>query len=169
VAGTWTSRPGRPRLHPLHPDLEPLAFLLGDWAGEGAGTYPTDIRDFRYHEQVRFWEGGKPVLLYTQRTTDLDDGAPLHTEMGFWRPVGPDRVEVVISHPTGHAEVSAGTVDDHRIELATTAVTATATAKEVTAVERTFTVEGDTLTYALRMAAVGRPMTPHLEATLHRS
>lgn len=154
---------------PLHPALEPLAFLLGDWAGTGAGSYPTDIRDFRYREEVRFWHGGKPVLLYTQRTVDLDDGAPLHAEMGFWRPQPDGRVEVVISHPTGHAEVSAGSVVDGRVELATTAVTATVTAKEVTAVERTFTVAGDELAYELRMAAVGRPMTHHLAATLRRA
>ncbi len=153
----------------MHPDLEPLAFLLGEWAGEGEGAYPTDIRDFRYREEVRFWEGGKPVLLYTQRTVDLDDGAPLHAEMGFWRPKGEGRVEVVISHPTGHAEVSSGTVDGQRIALASTAVTATATAKEVTAVERSFTVDGDVLHYELRMAAVGQPMTDHLTATLHRA
>jgi THAP4-like, heme-binding beta-barrel domain len=118
---------------------------------------------------VRFWEGGKPVLLYTQRTVDLDDGAPLHAEMGFWRPVGDGRLEVVISHPTGHAEVSAGTVDGTRVELASTEVVATATAKEVTGVERSFTVDGDELRYELRMAAVGEPMTAHLTATLHRS
>ena len=75
----------------------------------------------------------------------------------------------MISHPTGHAEVSAGSVVDGRVELATTAVTATGTAKEVTAVERTFTVAGDELAYELRMAAVGRPMTHHLAATLRRA
>ena len=153
----------------LHPVLEPLAFLLGEWTGEGAGSYPTDIRDFRYREEVRFWHGGKPVLLYTQATTDLDDGTPLHTEMGFWRPQPDGRLEVVISHPTGHAELSSGTVADGLVELATTAVAATATAKEVAAVDRTFRVVGDTLDYELRMAAVGRPMTHHLAATLTRA
>ena len=153
----------------LHPLLDPLAFLLGDWVGEGEGSYPTDIRDFRYREETRFWHGGKPVLLYSQRTTDLDDGAPLHSEMGFWRPQPEGRLEVVISHPTGHAELSAGTVADGVIELASTSVTATATAKEVTAVERRFQVSGDVLAYTLAMAAVGQPMTHHLAATLDRA
>ena len=43
------------------------------------------------------------------------------------------------------------------------------TAKQVDATERRISVDGDTMRYEVHMAAVGEPMTPHLEATLHRS
>ena len=43
------------------------------------------------------------------------------------------------------------------------------TAKRVDATERRISVDGDTMRYDVHMAAVGLPMTHHLEATLHRS
>ena len=43
------------------------------------------------------------------------------------------------------------------------------TAKQVDATERRISVDGDTMRYEIHMAAVGEPMTPHLEATLHRT
>ncbi len=157
---------------PLHPDIEPLAFLLGTWRGEGAGEYPT-IASFRYGEEVRFGHAGKPFLAYTQRTWDLDDERPLHAESGYWRPVpGPDgwpRLEVVVAHPTGLLEMQGGTLAGHRIELQSLTVVGTPTAKEVRAVDRVVDVDGDELRYTLAMAAVGLPMTHHLAATLHRA
>ena len=149
----------------LPPALEPLACLLGEWVGEGEGEYPT-IEGFGYHEEIRFWHVGKPFLAYTQRTRHAEDGRPLHAEMGYLRPVGADGVELALAHPTGITEISTGTVIGQRIDLATTTVGMTPTAKEVTAVERTIEVDGVRLPYSLRMAAVGQPLKHHLYASL---
>lgn len=153
---------------PLHEALTPLAFLLGTWEGEGAGEYPT-ITPFRYREQVAFTHVGKPFLAYTQRTWALDDGRPLHSETGYLRHTGEGAVELVLAHPTGIVEVYAGEVDATSLRLATATVATTPTAKRVDALERNFRLDGDELTYAVRMAAVGLPLTHHLAATLRRT
>ncbi len=69
----------------------------------------------------------------------------------------------------GLVEIAEGVVDGGELLVASTAIVGTTTAKEVTATERRYRVDGDTLTYELAMAAVGQPLLPHLRATLQRS
>lgn len=152
----------------LHPQLAPLAGLVGTWSGRGHGDYPT-IEAFEYDETVTFAHTGKPFLTYQQSTRAPEDGRSLHAETGYWRLPAPDRVEVVLAHPTGITEVQEGSFDGRRLRLTSTAVARTATAKEVQALARDLELDGDVLRYELRMAAVGHPMTWHLRAELHRS
>ena len=161
----------------LHPSLVHVAGLLGTWTGTGEGEYPT-IEPFRYVESITFGHVGKPFLAYVQRTRSLGEdgrpGTPLHAETGYWRFPGPGGVEVVMSHPTGITEIEQGslTIGDDRvivIELATSTIGLSSTAKSVTAVERTFRLDGDRLDYTLRMAAVGQPLHHHLAASLSRT
>lgn len=156
---------------PVHPDLAMLAPLLGAWAGEGEGRYPT-IEPFRYREQAWFTHVGKPFLAYRHGTVNLATDQPAHAESGYLRVVGAGQVELVLVHPTGIVELSEGEVvvqpDGLALHLLTTAVPRTATAKEVTSVERRISVVGDTLRYQVSMGAVGRAHQHHLAAELHR-
>ncbi len=152
----------------VHDLADLTARLAGTWSGSGQGSYPT-IEPFAYFETITVEPvPGKPFLVYEQRTKSADDGRPLHRETGFWRVPAPGHVEVVLAHPTGIVEVEEGTFDEHRISLHTTGMVMTTTALKVTGLERTFYFEGDVLRYTLRMAAVGQPMTHHLEAELRR-
>jgi hypothetical protein len=152
----------------LNPALEQVAFLLGTWRGEGSGQYPT-MQPFRYREEIRFSHTGKTFLVYTQRTEAMDDGRPLHTEAGYLRMVGGDRAELVIAQPTGYAEIEVGKVQGKRIDLESTRVARTPTAKPVTAVARSFWLEDELLRYELRMAMSDGPLVLHLKASFSRA
>lgn len=159
--------------------LLPLSWLLGRWAGVGLGQYPT-IEDFRFGQEVSFSTDGRPFLSYWSRSWLLDEAGervrPLATETGFWRPRPDNHVEVVMSHPTGYAEVwygrieitgiEATTITGARAELRTDLVARTESAKEYNAGHRLYgLVEGELL-WTYDMAAVGHALTNHLSARL---
>jgi len=161
-----------------HPAIAPLSFLLGRWAGTGKGDYPT-IEAFDFIQELAFTHIGKPYLIYTSRSWRMEKdedgtpakGAPLAVEAGFWRPQPDNRVEVLLTHPTGITEIYLGEVTGTRIEMATDAVARTESAKPYTAGHRLYGLvdslhrpgEKD-LAYAFDMAAMGQPLQPHLWA-----
>lgn len=155
----------------LHPDLAALAPLLGTWAGQGSGNYPT-IPPFDYLEEVVFGHVGKPFLAYGQKTKAVADGKPLHAETGYLRVPQPGRVELVLAHPSGITEIEVGTYsvtgDLIEMQMSTTTVGLTPSAKEVTALGRSFRIDGDELSYTVQMGAVGQPLQDHLAAVLRR-
>ena len=195
---------------PLHPACEPLAALLGFWRGRGQGSYP-NVKPFAYLEEVSFAHVGKPFLVYSQKTVNPETNQPMHSEFGYWRPVGDGSLEVVLIHPTGVTEVTEGSFQEIEaeseqvgaernfeqarteangpqrnlmIQLRSTSIGLTGTAKEVTQLNRVFTLDtgsGDLgsgnpgsgltatkLSYRLEMAAVGQPLQFHLMAELEK-
>jgi hypothetical protein len=157
----------------VHNDLEELAFLIGDWEGQGTGKYPT-IENFGYHERVSIKVPfGKAFLVYGQQTWRT--GAPgspkhaMHTESGYIRPAGPGFVEFVIAQPTGIVEIHHGTVIGTTLALSATTVATTETATRVRSIDRNITVAGATMVYQVLIGAVGQDHQTHLEASLDRA
>jgi THAP4-like, heme-binding beta-barrel domain len=151
----------------LHPDLRPLAFLLGRWQGDGNGHWP-GAGGFRYEEEMTFEHVGDPFLLYSQRSWRLEDGEPLHFERGFLRPAGEGRVELTLAHPLGIVEVAEGPVREAVIDVSSTALALTSTGSPVTELRRRIEVRHDTMAYELRMAMREVPLTRHLKGELRR-
>lgn len=150
----------------IHSAIDRLQFLLGTWHGHGRGAYPT-IESFTYEETVIFGHSGKAFISYTQ-STRAKDGAPLHAETGYIRPVEDGTVELLIAQPTGVTEIHAGRQDGSRLEFASSAIGLSATAMQVDRVGRMIEVRGDTMTNNLEMAAVGESFQWHLGAELTR-
>jgi hypothetical protein len=140
---------------------------VGTWTGEGLGQYPT-IQSFAYCEEVRFTHVGKPHLAYAQRTWSPQDEIPLHSEVGYWRPLSDGGLEVVLAHPFGVVEISEGRVDGSELEVNSRALLATTTGSEVDAIRRRVRIEGDQLIYTVDMAASGQRLQRHLRAELRR-
>jgi hypothetical protein len=153
--------------HDVHPDLRELSFLLGTWRGTGEGEWPRG-EPFTYGEELTFEHAGEPYLMYSQRSWSLEDEEPIHFERGFVRPAGPARVELVLAHPLGIAEVAEGTVRDGVIEVSTTSVTLTGTAKAVTELTRRLEMVDGELRYELHMAMHDIALTSHVRSRLAR-
>lgn len=156
----------------LHPDCAPVAWLLGTWRGNGHGDYP-GIEKFQFTQELVFAHDGRPFFHYFSRTWVIDDNGDKirdgALETGFLRARPGRKLELLLAHPTGFAEVWYGEAEDARFELVTDAVVRTESAKEVNGGKRLYGyVEGDLL-YAYDMAAMGHPLQPHLWARLQRA
>lgn len=155
----------------LHPDCGPVAWLLGTWAGNGHGDYPT-IDGFEFGQEVIFTHDGRPFFHYLSRAWIIDeDGEKVRDaalETGFLRCRPGAEVELLLTHNTGFVETWHGSAAGAKLDLITDAVVRTESAKEYTAGKRLYgNVEGDLL-YAFDMAAMGQPLQPHTWARLQR-
>jgi hypothetical protein len=96
----------------------------------------------------------------------------LHSEQGFLRVIDDKNLEMVVAQPTGIVEVHSGFYASNPnscvIDLHSTHVAATSTAKPVEQVNRLLRIADDMMTYDLSMAAVGKPIQQHLKASLER-
>ena len=155
----------------LHPELLPLAWLLGAWHGNGRSEYP-DTEPFAFEQDVAFTHDTRDFLHYFSQTWVTDEAGertgPGHLETGFLRAVGDSKVELLLAHPTGYAEIWYGEIDGPRLTMATDLVARTVAASEYTAGQRMYGLVEGTLMYAIDAAAGGHPMQSQLWGKLNR-
>lgn len=155
----------------MHPDLAPLAWLIGRWEGAGVVGYPT-IESANFGQEIECSHDGRPFLHWHSRTWLLDDAGnkvrPLATETGFWRPQPNDEVELLLTHPTGFVEMYYGTTSPAKVELRTDSVLRSSQAKEYTAGHRLYGLVEGSLMWVMEMAAMGQPLQSHVSAELKR-
>jgi hypothetical protein len=156
----------------LHPDLMPLAWLVGTWRGKGRGEYP-NIEGFQFAQEVSFNHDGRAFLNYFSRSWIIDKNdeivRPAASEVGFWRIKEKNVLEVLLAHNTGIAEGWVGLVQGAKIQLAMDQGYSSPTAKIVTAGSRLYgLVEGELFT-SYDMAAQGQTLQAHLWSSLERS
>ena len=156
----------------LHPDLMPLAWLVGTWRGKGRGEYP-NVPGFQFAQEVSFNHDGRAFLNYFSRSWIIDENdeiiRPAASEVGFWRIKEKNVLEVLLAHNTGIAEGWVGLVQGAKIQLAMDQGYSSPTAKIVTAGSRLYgLVEGELFT-SYDMAAQGQNLQAHLWSSLERA
>ena len=155
----------------LHPDLMPLAWLIGTWRGKGRGEYP-NISGFQFAQEVSFNHDGRAFLNYFSRSWIINENdeivRPAASEVGFWRVKENNVLEVLLAHNTGIAEGWVGVVKGAKIQLEMDQGYSSPTAKIVTAGSRLYgLVEGELFT-SYDMAAQGQTLQAHLWSSLER-
>jgi hypothetical protein len=162
----------------LHPDLVPLAFLLGNWTGAGVaaldGGEGTGEENRNFGQEVSFRHDGRPFLEYVSHTWALDGEGrktdPLETESGFWRVDAERNVEVVMIRDQGVAEVWYGVLADRKpqIDLATDAIARTPSAGEYSGGKRLYGYVNGDLMWVGERSASGQPLRPYMSAQLKK-
>jgi hypothetical protein len=157
----------------LHPDLVPLAFLLGNWEGAGVFDFPGAEKS-NFGQEVTFTHDGRDFVEYVSHTWVLDrEGRkvrPLESEMGYWRIRKDRKVEVVMVRDQGIAEVWYGELADKKpqIDLATDAVARTEVSRPYSGGKRLYGYVNGDLMWVGEKAAPDVPLRPYMSAHLKR-
>ncbi|MEY4379990.1 MAG: hypothetical protein RLZZ378_393 [Actinomycetota bacterium] len=155
----------------LHPDLMPLAWLLGSWRGKGRGEYPT-TEPFLFSHEVVFNHDGRNFLNYFSRSWIINaDNEVIRqgaSEVGFWRIRDKNVIEVLLAHSTGIVEGWLGVANNAKIQLEMDQGYSAPSAKIVTAGSRLYGLVDGQLFTSYDMAAEGQTLQAHLWSSLER-
>jgi len=151
----------------LHPDLEALSWLVGNWTGKGRGLWSSEA-GFEFVDEMSFEHDGRPILVYHQRTSRTDR-VPSHAELGFVTPSSGGDFHWTIAEPNGITEVLVGRILEGSFELETTEIGHTPTTDNVTTVQRRLSpVDAGRLRVEVAIGVNGEPPAPHTESLLRR-
>ena len=112
----------------------------------------------------------KPNIYSILQKTRNEVKGPLHTETGFIR-VNNMSIEFILSHPFGVAEISEGTIKDNIIDVRTTSLSRTSSAKQpfVTSFSRYYKLEDNNkLVYDMYLGVNNEEEKHHLKAELYK-
>jgi len=158
----------------LHPDLVPLAFLLGRWTGAGVHDFP-GAEKCNFGQEVVFTHDGRPFLAYASRTWVLDAAGeqvrPLEDEVGYWR-IDPDRkVDVTTTRDEGVVEIWTGELAAGRpqIDLVTDTVARLPVAAGYSGGKRLYGYVGGDLMWVGEKATPAVPLRPYMSAHLKKA
>jgi hypothetical protein len=145
--------------------------LLGEWYGEGQAAGADG--DHRFGQWIRFSHDGRGFLAYESRTWRLTaDGqivGPDVREAGYWRPRGPDDVELLVATPDGLVEIYVGRARTTTSwELSSDVVARTPDAPDVVRAVRLYGIVEGALMYAVDRAGTDQPLRPTMSARLER-
>lgn len=155
----------------LHPDLNPLAWLVGTWRGNGHGEYPGTQR-FDFQQEVTFSHDGRPFLTYFSRSWIINEKNEITStatsETGFWRVKPNNQLEVILAHSTGIAEGWVGVFDGPKIQLVMDHSYSAPSAKSINEGQRLYGLVDGELFYAYDMAYGGHKLQAHIWSTMPR-
>lgn len=157
----------------LHPDLYPVAWMVGKWGGKGMGEWP-GVDKFEYVQEVTFRHDGRPFLEYSSKSWIIDSEGnhirPGASEAGFWRIKPNKTVELILAHSTGISEGWLGKINDDRpfIDLKWDQGYAAPTAKIVNGGARLIGLVHGQLFSSYDMATPEMELQAHLWSSLER-
>lgn len=149
----------------LHELLQPIAFLVGDWKGDGSGLWPGG---FAFVDSMAFAHDGRPVLQYRQQT-QAKSGPPSHGEAGYFTGQPDGQFHVTISEPSGITEVLVGQVEEGELRLRSTMIGRAPDTDNVSGVSRRLRLEGDSLVVEVDISVNNEPLAPHTRSVLRRA
>ncbi|MGO9196398.1 MAG: FABP family protein [Acidimicrobiales bacterium] len=150
---------------PPHPNLAPVAFLLGAWVGEGEGLWDGGLS---FEDSLTFSSDGRPLIEFRQ-TTRTPDGKPSHSECGYLLAKDAGVVHMTVAEPSGITETLSGLADENNVTLESVEIGHSPDTDDVTRTARRLYLDGDHLVLEVDIAVNGEPLAAHTRSVLRRA